>query len=120
MSGNLFQSTARRHNSKRLIIRSAADGAASAAAGAASAAAGAADAAGTGAAGPDALASSPPPPSLELHMPVVQPTRCTRTEEVEPRLQRALGEVMMRTYVEVMVERLRLVGPAKVMRRTVR
>jgi hypothetical protein len=53
-------------------------------------------------------------------MPVVQPTRCTRTEEVEPRLQWALGEVMMRTCVEVMVERLRLVGPAKVMRRTVR
>jgi hypothetical protein len=46
------------------------------------------------------------PTSLELHMPVVQPTRCTRTEEVEPRQQRALGEVMMRTYVEVMVERL--------------
>ena len=113
VSGNLIQSTARRHNSKRLIIQSAA-------AGAASAAAGAADAAGTGAAGPDALASSPPQPSLELHMPVVQPTRCTRTEEVEPRLQWALGEVMMRACVEVMVERLRLVGPAKVMRRTVR
>ena len=45
------------------------------------------------------------PTSLELHMPVVQPTRCTRTEEVDPQ-QRALGEVMMRTYVEVMVERL--------------
>jgi hypothetical protein len=45
------------------------------------------------------------PTSLELHMPVVQPTRCTRTEEVEPQ-QRALGEAMMRTHVEVMVERL--------------
>jgi hypothetical protein len=42
---------------------------------------------------------------LELHMPVVQPTRCTRTEEVEPQQQWALGEVMMRTFVEVMVER---------------
>jgi hypothetical protein len=43
------------------------------------------------------------PTSLELK---VQPTRCTRTEEVEPRQQRALREVMMKTYVEVMVERL--------------
>jgi hypothetical protein len=46
------------------------------------------------------------PTSLELHMPVVQPTRCTRTEEVELQQQWALGEVMMRTFVEVMVERL--------------
>ncbi len=45
------------------------------------------------------------PTSLELHMPVVQPTRCTRTEEVEPQ-QRALGEAMIRTHVEVIVERL--------------
>ncbi len=36
-------------------------------------------------------------------MPVVQPTRCTRTEEVEPQQQWALGEVMMRTLVEVQV-----------------
>jgi hypothetical protein len=45
--------------------------------------------------------------SLELHLPVVhwQPTRCTRTEEVEPH-QWALDEAMMRTHVEVMVERL--------------
>ena len=34
-----------------------------------------------------------------------QPTCCTRTEEVEPH-QRALDESMMRTHVEVMVERL--------------
>ena len=54
------------------------------------------------------------PTLLELHMPVVQPTRCTRTEEVEPQQQWALGEVMMRTYVEVMVERLWLDDPAKV------
>ena len=53
-------------------------------------------------------------------MPVVQPTGCTRTEEVEPRQQQALGEVMMRTNVEVMVERLWLDGPAKVMLCTVR
>jgi hypothetical protein len=40
------------------------------------------------------------PTSLELHLPVVHPTRCTRTEEVEPQ-QWALGEAMMRTHVEV-------------------
>jgi hypothetical protein len=39
--------------------------------------------------------------SLELHL----PTRCTLTEEVQPN-QRALDEAMMRTHVEVMVERL--------------
>jgi hypothetical protein len=38
------------------------------------------------------------PTSLELHMPVVQPTRSTRTEKVEPQ-KRALGEAMMRTHV---------------------
>jgi hypothetical protein len=40
------------------------------------------------------------PTSLELHLPVVHPTRCTRTEEVEPQ-QWALGEAMTRTHVEV-------------------
>jgi hypothetical protein len=39
---------------------------------------------------------------------------------VEPRQQRALREVMMKTYVEVMVERLWLDDPAKVIRCTVR
>jgi hypothetical protein len=43
--------------------------------------------------------------SLELHLPVVHPTCCTRTEEVEPP-QLALGEAMMRTHLEVMIERL--------------
>ncbi len=41
------------------------------------------------------------PTSLELQL----PTRCTRTEEVEPR-QRAMGEAMMRLHVKVIVERL--------------
>ncbi len=39
------------------------------------------------------------PTSLELHLPVVQPTRCTRTEEVDPQ-KRALGEALMLTHVE--------------------
>ena len=43
--------------------------------------------------------------SLELQLPVVPPTRCTRTEEVEPQ-QRALVDAMMMTQVEVVVERL--------------
>jgi hypothetical protein len=43
--------------------------------------------------------------SLKLHSSVVQPTRCTRTEDVDPE-QRVLGEASMRTHVEVMVERL--------------
>jgi hypothetical protein len=43
--------------------------------------------------------------SLKLHLSVVQPTRCTRTEDVDPE-QRVLGEASMRTHVEVMVERL--------------
>jgi hypothetical protein len=45
------------------------------------------------------------PTLLELHLPVVYPTRCTRTEEVEPQPW-ALCEAMMRTHVKVMVERL--------------
>jgi hypothetical protein len=52
------------------------------------------------------------PTSLELHMPVVQPTRCTRTEEVEPQ-QLAMGEAMMRTHDEVIVERLLLDDSSK-------
>ncbi len=43
--------------------------------------------------------------SLESNLPAVQPNRHTRTEEVEPE-QRALGEAMIRTQVEVMVERM--------------
>jgi hypothetical protein len=48
--------------------------------------------------------------SLKLHSPVVQPTRCTLTEDADPE-QRVLGEASMRsmrTYVdsEVMVESL--------------
>jgi hypothetical protein len=42
--------------------------------------------------------------SLKLHSSVVQPTRCTRTEDVDPEL-RVLGEASMRTHVEVMVVR---------------
>ena len=53
--------------------------------------------------------------SLELQLPVVPPTRCTRTEEVEPQ-QRALVDAMMMTQVEVVVERLWLDDPAEVMR----
>jgi hypothetical protein len=41
--------------------------------------------------------------SLESNLPAVQPNRRTWTEEVE---QRALGEAMIRTHVEVMVERM--------------
>jgi hypothetical protein len=40
------------------------------------------------------------PTSLELHLPVVHPMRCTRIEEVEPQLW-ALGKAMMQTHVEV-------------------
>jgi hypothetical protein len=51
--------------------------------------------------------------SLELHLQVGQPTRCTRTEDVEPQ-QRVLGEAWMRTHVKGMVERLWLDDPANV------
>jgi hypothetical protein len=50
----------------------------------------------------------------ELHLPVVHPTRCTQTEDVEPQ-QWALCEAMMRTHVAVMVERLWPDDSAKVM-----
>ncbi len=43
--------------------------------------------------------------SLESNLPAKQPNRRTQTEEVEPQ-QRALGEAMIRTHVEVMVERM--------------
>ena len=43
--------------------------------------------------------------SLKLHSPVMQPSRSTQTEDVDPE-QRVLGEASMRTHVEVMVERL--------------
>ncbi len=52
--------------------------------------------------------------SLESNLPAVQPNRSTRTEEVEPQ-QWALGEAMIRTHVEVMVERMWLHDPAKIM-----